>query len=48
MNYKETHLQSLVLQATAVPTDRTKQVTLYKEKCVIFGTRNNGQILETQ
>jgi hypothetical protein len=33
---------------TAVSTDRTQQVTLYMQKCVIFGTINNGQILETK
>jgi len=39
----ETCFQSLALQATVAPTDRIHQVTFYMQKCVIFGTRNNGQ-----
>ena len=37
---KETRFQSMVLQATAVPTDRTKKMTLYKEKvCYLWNTK---------
>jgi hypothetical protein len=48
LSHIETCFQSLVLQVTGVPTDRIQQVTFYIQKFVTFGTRNNGQTLETK